>query len=78
MLYRFQLQNINKIHNIFYIDNEKWFAKLYDLIIINNLLKPVLYGWMSDSWEMEDHVYRNLYSDDDLQSLALIVGSGFL
>lgn len=48
------MQNVNTIHNILYIDTEKCFANLYGLIIINNLLKLLFYGWMSDSWEMED------------------------
>lgn len=57
---------------------EKYFANLYGLIITDNLLKPLLYGWVRESYEMEDHMYRNLYSDDDLQSLVLIAGSHFL
>lgn len=56
---------------------EKCFANLYGPIITNNLLKPLLYIWVRESFEMEDHTYRNLYSDDDLQSLVLIAGSHF-
>lgn len=77
MLHSFQTQNVSTIHNIFQTDTEKSFANLYGLIIISILIKPLHYGWVSDSWEMEDHMYRNSYSDGNLHSLAPI-GSRFL